>query len=298
MAVHKEPEKLPDKKPRRKRIDFLGDDEKRMTFTEHLAELRTRLIRVIVSIVVAFVLCFVFREQLFYLVSHPLEDAGIRWMTLKPMESFWVYMKLSGYGSVVVSAPLILYEICAFVFPGLKRNEKRIVLTLLTGCTILSVVGVMTAYFLVTPQLIQFMKSETPEFVEQALQMSETVSFIVMLLIAFGAAFQFPMIVLILVALGLISPAMLKQYRRIMYVLLAVASAVLTPTADPITFSIMWIPLVAMYEGCVWISVLIVRKKGPADTNPRPPTKGSGGGASGEQSKLPTRVEVDASPKD
>ncbi|HRK35816.1 MAG TPA: twin-arginine translocase subunit TatC [Candidatus Hydrogenedentes bacterium] len=241
-------------------IGLLNDDDKRMTFTEHLGELRTRLIRVVVVLAVAFIVCFYFSEYLFRMVQMPLIGKDIPWTTLRPMESFMVYMKLAGFGALAICFPHIVFEIAAFVFPGLKSNEKRAALFLLLGCAVLAIVGVGTGYFLVAPQLISLMMQWTPDTVQQQLQMSDTVSFVLMLLLAFAIAFQFPMVVLILVFLGVVTPDSLKQYRSIVIVLLAVAAAVLTPTVDPFSFLVMWIPLVLMYEACILISRVMARK--------------------------------------
>jgi len=242
-------------------MGLLNGDDKRMTFTEHLGELRIRLIRVVVVLALAFILCFYFSEALFKLIQRPLIGKDIPWTTLRPMESFLVYMKLAGFGAVAICFPHIVFELCSFIFPGLKTNEKRAAMVLLAGCAALAIVGVGTSYFLVAPQLINLMMDWTPDTVTQQLQMSDTVSFVLMLLLAFAIAFQFPMVVLILVFLGVVTPDALKQYRSIAIVLLAIAAAVLTPTVDPFSFLIMWVPLVLMYEACIWIAKLMVRKR-------------------------------------
>jgi sec-independent protein translocase protein TatC len=185
-------------------------------------------------------------------------------MSLTPMETAVVYLRLAGYGAVILCLPYIIYELCAFIFPGLKQRERRAALILLVGGGFLAMAGVAAAYFLVTPQLLRIMVQWTPAEVEQRLQMSGTVSFILMLLLAFAVAFQFPMVVLILVYLGVVSPKMLRDYRRIAIVLLAVAAAVLTPTVDPISMLVMWVPLVLMYEACIWIAHFLVRKRKPS----------------------------------
>ncbi len=241
------------------------DDEARMTFTEHLKELRTRLIRVGVGLILAFCLCFALSRQLFEILQAPLLTPSIQWITLSPMETFVVYLKVSGYFTVLLCLPHIIFELCGFIFPGLKPREKRAALILLSGGSILAVVGVAAAYAVVTPQLINVMMQWQPVDVAQQLRMSETISFILMLILAFAVAFQFPMVVLILVYLGVVTPQVLKDQRRIAIVLLAVVAAVLTPTVDPISMLVMWVPLVLMYEACIWIAVLLVRKRAKTD---------------------------------
>ncbi len=241
--------------------DMNGYDEKRMSFTEHLAELRIRLIRICVAGMGAFVFCLVLSPYLFKIIKHPLDAGGLHWLTLRPMESMSVYFKLAGWGALVICLPYILYELCAFVFPGLKRTERRVVITVLTGSSTLAVGGVAAAYFLVAPRLIQVMLQWTPEEVEPALQMSETVWFVVVLLVAFAVAFQFPMLVLGLVFLGLVTPATLRRHRRIMIIMLAIVAAMLTPTTDPLNMMVMLVPMYLMYEACILIASLVMRQK-------------------------------------
>lgn len=236
-------------------------DEARMTFTEHLGELRTRLIRVGIGLVIVFALCFAFSRYLFNVLQAPLLNPQIPWMSLNPMETLVVYLKISGYFTLVICLPHILFELCGFVFPGLKDKERRAAMILLGGGSLLAIVGVAAAYWVVTPQLINVMMQWQPETVQQNLQMKETISFVVMLLLAFAIAFQFPMVVLILVYLGLVSPQVLKDQRRAAIVLLAVAAAILTPTVDPLSMMVMWVPLVMMYEACIWIAALLVRRR-------------------------------------
>lgn len=242
-------------------MGLFGDDDKRMTFTEHLGELRVRLIRVVVGIAVVFTLCLIFWQQLFNVLSHPLVSTQVEWISIKPMESMSVAFRLAGTCAVFFCAPHIIYEICAFVFPGLRPKEKKIALYLVLGGCTLAMVGAAVAYFLVSPQLIGLMTDWTPAIVKQQLQMSDTIDFEVFLLLAFAAAFQFPMIVLILVYLGVLSRDTLKKYRRHAIVLLSIAAAAITPTTDPISFLAMWAPLVIMYEACIWIAFVVEPKQ-------------------------------------
>ena len=248
-------------------MGLLGGDDKRMTFTEHLGELRVRLIRIVIGIAVVFTLCLVFWQKLFNILSFPLQSVTTKvdWITIGPMESMTVALRLAVTCGIFFCTPHIVFEICSFIFPGLKSNERKMALSLVLGCSGLAVVGALVAYFLVLPQLISLMTQWTPGFVTQQLQMSTTVDFEVFLLLAFAAAFQFPMVVLILVFLGVVSRESLKQYRRHAIVLLSVAAAAITPTTDPISFLAMWVPLVLMYEICIWISYFVERKKTTQD---------------------------------
>ena len=273
----------------------MSDDEKRMTFTEHLGELRTRIIHSGIAIVVAVVLCYLFSNAIFNQISRPLaplEDRGFIeteesdgtgetsgseephkqprtavWGVYNPLEYVIVKFKIAGYGGALLASPFVLWQLCAFIFPGLRPKERRAVRILIFGSASLAIIGIAVAYFGVFPLVLPYLLQWVPEGVEVNLRMNETLSIIIMGLAGFAIAFQFPMAVLILVYMGLLSPATLKKYRKIAIVGMAVASAMLTPT-DPVYMVIMLFPLALMYESSIWLSYLVIRRKKMAAQQP------------------------------
>lgn len=256
-----------------------SSDEARMTFTEHLAELRKRIIRSAIALVVGFAICYALFNPIFEMIRYPLGalEAAVstsaegsqpaaalapkaQWITLNPMEPILVKLKLSGFAGLLLASPFIVYQICAFVFPGLKPNEKRLVSILLAGCSMFAVVGVVVAYIGIVPFILPFLLQMTPPGVVNQLRMTETISFILKFLGAFALAFQFPMAVMVLVYMDLLTPATLKHYRRIAIVVLAVASAMLTPP-DPFSMIVMLLPLMLLYESSIWISYIVIKRK-------------------------------------
>ncbi|NIA13045.1 MAG: twin-arginine translocase subunit TatC [Nitrospiraceae bacterium] len=274
-----------------------------MTFTEHLAELRVRIIRSGIAVGVCFIVCYIFSNTIFQVVSRPLSplrDAGIitdapveedgqseagggvkpgeespaepdekpgkpqgmlvRWYAGNPLEAFLVKLKLSAYAGILFAFPIVVYQLCAFIFPGLTGREQKAVRFLLVGCAFFVVFGVLVAYLGVFPLVLPYLGRFLPEGVDQQFRMNETVSMIIKGLTGFAVAFQFPMVVLILVYLDLLSPATLRQYRHVAIILMAVGSAVLTPP-DPISMLIMLLPLVILYEMSIWMSYLVVRRR-------------------------------------
>ncbi len=277
-------------------------DEKRMTFTEHLGELRTRIIRAGIALVVMVVVCYIFSDHIFQALKRPLSafagtavtiqqdtpptDEGeaappedvpeaprktgqrVReadWQVLSPLEPIIVKLKIAGYGGLLLSLPFIVWQLCAFIFPGLRPVEKKAVQIIIFGCGALAIVGVSVAYFGVFPLVVPYLIGQfVPEGVEVVFRVNETLSFVIKGLAAFAIAFQFPMVVLALVYVGLLEPATLKQYRRIAIVGMAVVSAMLTPP-DPFTMTVMLVPLVLLYEVSIWLSYLVVRRKNKAN---------------------------------
>ncbi len=257
----------------------LKEREGRMTFTAHLGELRTRMIRSMVAVVVGFIACYVFSENLIEAISYPLkplqgekqvqesEDGEILteyddviWITLNPLEPILVRLKIAAFGGLFFAFPYVLYQGCAFIFPGLTVRERRAVKMLLSGCTFLALGGSAVAYWGVFPLILPYLIQFAPDFVEVQLRLNETISLILKGIMGFAIAFQFPMVVVVLVYLGILTPETLKVYRKHAIICLFVVGALLTPP-DPISLVLMAMPLVLLYEISIWLSYIVVRRK-------------------------------------
>ena len=251
-------------------------DDARMTFTEHLGELRVRIIRAGIGVVVGIVICYIFSNTLFHMVARPLQKVvaahgsatgsipSPTWIVLTPLEAFWVKMRLAGYGGLALAFPYILIQICGFIFPGLTPRERRAATILIVGGGCFALLGVCVAYFLLLPVALPALSAFLPEGVVQNFAMGTTVNIILMALGGFAVAFQFPMLAWTLVYLGLLTPATLKRYRRVAIVGQACLAAFLTPP-DPISMMIMLIPLTLLYEISIWVSYLIIRRRPDPD---------------------------------
>ncbi len=259
------------------------DEELRMSFTDHLGELRDRLIYSAIAVVLCTVLCYSFSDTLYNFVKRPLDTtasnplmeflastgidktvsapkAPVEWVTLTPYEGFIVKFRLGIYFGLLLSLPFLLYQICAFIFPGLKPSERRLVQYLLAGCSVLGTVGVLVAYFGVFPLVMPYLLEWTPPDVTNQLRLADTINTIMIGLVGFAVAFQFPMVVLVLVFMGVMTPASLRQHRRVAIVIMAIASSVLTPP-DPFSLIIMLVPLVVLYEISIIFGSIVYRKK-------------------------------------
>jgi sec-independent protein translocase protein TatC len=179
---------------------------------------------------------------------------------LSIFEPILVYLKLAVIAGTLMALPYMVWQACAFIFPGLKPNEKKAVRIMLGGGSVLALAGVSVAYFGIFPLVLPFLMSWAPEGVEMGLRMNENVNIILKGMLAFAIAFQFPMAVLVMVYLDLLSPETLKRYRRVAIVGLAVGAAMFTPP-DPVTMVLMLLPLVLLYEGSILLSYIVVRKR-------------------------------------
>lgn len=294
-----------------------SDEELRMSFTEHLGELRTRLIHSAYALVVGVVIAYLLSDMIFAGLAYPLtpiaskgwfsfstpetpegipepsvenattqtpdpvlppdttppadvtvkpERAGPQWMVLNPLEYIVVKLKIAGYGGLLLALPFIIWQICAFIFPGLHPQEKRAIQVLLAGCCILAILGVCVAYFGVFPLVLPYLMTWVPEFVDMQLRMNETLSILIKGIMGFAIAFQFPMGVLVLVYMDLLTPQTLKEFRKVAIIGMAVISAIFTPP-DPLSMIIMLVPLVLLYEMSILLAQLMVwrRKKKTPD---------------------------------
>ena len=185
------------------------------------------------------------------------------WVALSPFEAFLVKIRLAVIAGLILSLPIVLYQIRAFIFPGLRANERRIINIMLYGSSGLILVGVSVAYFFIFPLILDVLIAWTPEGVLQQFRMSETVNQILKSLLAFAIAFQMPLVVLLLVYLDILQPSTLKEYRRVAIVGMAFGAAFLTPP-DPVSLALMLIPLIIMYEMCIWASYIVIRKRDAA----------------------------------
>lgn len=271
--------------PQDTRTDETDDAyDSRMTFTAHLAELRYRLVFCLITVAVGFIACYLVSNTIIEILSRPLtplqalstpplpgekqiDEYAIRWTVLNPIEPVVVKMKLAAYAAIVLALPIILYQLCAFVFPGLTWKERRAVQIMIAGCSVLASAGVAIAYWAIFPLILPYLVNLAPDYVQIQLRLNETMSFVVKGLLGFGIAFQFPMIVMVLVYMELLTPQTLKQYRRMAIVILFVTAAILTPP-DPLSMALMATPLVLLYEASIWVSYLVVRRKRKAETNP------------------------------
>jgi sec-independent protein translocase protein TatC len=234
--------------------------EDRLTLVEHLDELRARLIVSLLAFAVAFGLCFWQNNLLLDIANEPL-PGDFTPITFGVTEPFTTTLTISAYGAILISLPVLLWQIYGFVLPALKPTEKRVALPLLLAVPLLFAAGVVFAYFVVLPAATKFLLNFNDEQFNIQLRAREYYSFFSLTLISVGALFQLPVGILAVTRLGIVTPQQLAQNRRYAILIIAVV-AMLLPGTDPITMLIMMLPLLALYE----FSILLARAFGrPAE---------------------------------
>lgn len=234
----------------------------RLTLVEHLDELRTRIIVSLAVIVVAAGLCFWQNHLLLEIANGPLPD-GFEPITFSVAEPFMTTLTLTLYGALLLSLPVILYQLYAFVLPAFSPSEKRVVLPLLLMVPFLFVGGVLFAYFVVTPAAVDFLLGFNADEFNIQVRAREYYGFFALSLISVGILFQIPVGILAVTRMGIVTPEQLAHNRRYAFLIIAVL-AMLLPGTDPITMLISMVPLLLLFEFSILLARAFGRPREPA----------------------------------
>jgi len=220
------------------------------TFISHLVELRDRLLRAILAVIIVFLCLFAWARELYALLAKPLIaalPAGGQMIATDVVGVFLVPVKVAFLVAFVIALPYVLYQLWAFVAPGLYVNEKRLVLPLVVASSLLFLLGMSFAYFLVFPVVFKFMASIAPEGVAWMTDIDKYLSFVLTTFMAFGVTFEVPVVVIVLVRVGVVSIEKLKEIRPYVIVGAFVVGAIFTPP-DVISQVMLAVPLWFLYE--------------------------------------------------
>ena len=233
------------------------------TLISHLLELRTRLMRIAVSVVIVFVPLVFFANDLFTLIAKPLIEKlpeGTSLIATSVVAPFMTPLKLALVTAIFVAIPYILHQVWGFVSPGLYQREKRFAMPLLVSSILLFYAGVAFAYFVLFPIVFAFFASTTPEGVKMMTDISSYLDFTLLLFFAFGLAFEMPVATVLLVATGLVKVETLQKNRGYVLLGIFIVAAFLTPP-DAISQTFMAVPMYFLYEVGILFSRLLVRNR-------------------------------------
>lgn len=240
--------------------DELPDDFE-MPIWDHLEELRERVLVGALAAGVAILGCFFFSKDLVVFLEAPVAEKGVRFLQLSPGEFFFTTLKVGGYAGILIATPTVLYEIVAYVIPGLTKSERQFLAPIIFGSSILFYLGLFFSYEILTPAALNFFVSYADGAVESLWSIDQYFEFVLVLMLSTGLAFQVPVIQVMLGQLGLVtSQAMFSQWRFVV-VGATIAAAVLTPSTDPFTQTLLAVPLIGLYMGGAGVVRLLEERK-------------------------------------
>ncbi len=227
-----------------------------MTFWEHLDELRRRIWYVLLVTLVAMVACFCFKEQLFAVVMRPKPD-GMQLINVELTQQFLTHMRVALWGGLLVVSPYILYQMFAFVAPGLYKAERRLAVRAVGAGYLLFLAGVALNYFVIFPFTVRFLGGyQVSAEVQNTITLSSYISVLGVLSLVMGAVFELPVLCWLLAKIGVLKADFMKKYRRHAIVVIVILGAIITPTGDPFTLSLVAVPIYLLWE----LSIIIVKK--------------------------------------
>lgn len=227
-----------------------AEDQKELTLIDHLVELRDRILRSIIAIIIFFLILFSFANDIYTYVVDPLIEAlpeGSTMIAIDPTSPFFAPFKLTFYVSFLLAAPYVLYQLWSFIAPGLYKNEKSVAIPLFISSVLLFYGGIAFARYILFPFAFAFFISVAPEGISVAPDINSVLSFALTIFLAFGIAFEVPIAVFILIWAGIAEPDSLTQKRPYVIVGCFVVGMLLTPS-DPFTQSMLAIPMWLLFE--------------------------------------------------
>jgi sec-independent protein translocase protein TatC len=244
------------------------EDDVHLTLREHLLELRKRLKWALIWITLGFLVCYHWAEKIFHFLMQPVRDAlpaGERNLFFKSsIEPFFIYLKVALYAGIFVAAPLVLWQVWAFIAPGLYRKEKKAIIPFVVCATLFFVAGAAFCYKIILPPAFQFLIQSAGPDIKPVLMMDDQLGLVMMLVLAFGIIFELPLILTFLAMVGIVDHKFLAKYRRHAIVVNVVVAAFVTPTGDPFNLALMAVPMLLCYELGV-LGAWIFGKKKPVE---------------------------------
>lgn len=253
---------------------------KTSTIMGHLVEMRDRLMRSVVAIVIATGFALVFSKQIFDILTFksvytkPIFDFVVTNFRLTPpptvtliaiemTENFTIYFQVCLFAGIIVAMPYLLYEAVAFVTPALTDKERKYFFLILPWVLMMFIIGVIFAYFILIPPALTFLMNFGTEIAPTQIRIGNYVSVVTRLLLAIGLVFELPVLLTFLQRIGTVSPAWLAKQRKWAIILAFIAGGFVTPTPDPVNQSLVSIPLYLLYEMSIWLGKLVYKKKAP-----------------------------------
>jgi sec-independent protein translocase protein TatC len=247
------------------------EEEREMSFFEHLEELRWRIVKMAIGVVVGTIVAWIFIDFIVnQILLSPVTklnanlsagQAPLHLQNLRPFGQLFIYMEVAITGGVILSLPNVIYQLWAFIAPGLMPKERKYVKSIVFFTTFCFLAGIVFAYLVMLPAALQFFAGFGTAAIENNIAINEYLSFVVSVLLAAGVVFELPMVSWFLSKIGILKPEFMRKYRRHSIVAIFIIAAFLTPGTDPVSQILLAVPLLILYEVSIWVSALTWRAK-------------------------------------
>lgn len=241
------------------------EDEVHLSLWDHIKDLRKRLIYSVIAVSAGFVVCYYFSDSILHWLLEPLlaslppddcqaplkcdTNVNAVLMFIDPVDPLFAYIRIAAYAGLFVACPVILYQVYAFVAPGLYRRERRVLVPFVVFGTVMFAAGGLFSRYVIMPFAFQVLIGQyTTAWLRPQMNLSHCVDLLLMMFIAFGVIFELPLVLTLLAKIGLVSSAFLSKYRRHAIVVNTIIAAIITPTGDPFNLALMAVPLCIFYE--------------------------------------------------
>jgi sec-independent protein translocase protein TatC len=245
--------------------------DRKNTVLGHLLELRQRLFRSAIVLVITTIISFVFTKQIIHFLTAPAGHINL--IFIEMTEMLGTYMVVALAGGIVLAMPFLVYQIIMFISPALSRQEKKYVYLALPWITLMFAGGVAFGYYVLLPPAMKFLVTFGTDIATPQIRIGNYISLVTRLLLAIGVVFELPVVTTFLAKLGIVSPQTLSRQRKWAIIGAFVLAAFITPTVDPINQSLVAVPLIVLYEMSIWLAKLVYRGRTetvrtPASTTP------------------------------
>lgn len=233
-----------------------GNEEEMMTWTQHLNELRWRLIKCLLAVVIGTIVCAWFIEPIIQFLTAPVGKLYF----MKPAEAFFIYFKVAICGGAILASPILFYQFWAFLVPAFTTKEKKVLSLYVPISLFFFFLGIAFSFYIVLPRGLQFFMTFGSDSVQPLLSLESYLDFVLFLVLPFGFVFNLPLALILLAQAGLVTSKALKKIRKYVIFLTFVAAAIITPTTDVISQSLLAVPMILLYEGSIFFIKVFMRK--------------------------------------
>ena len=229
-----------------------------MTLQEHLEELRSRILKCAIGIGLGMIFGFWAAPHVLMQIAEKAHAVG-KVDILSPTDPLTLTFKVGAYIGVALAMPIIVYQLIAFLAPGLTRKEKRLLLSSLPFVVVLFLAGASYGYFVAAPKALWFLKNWNPGVFLWQPNGPQLIDFFLTIILGLGAAFQLPVVMFVLAKIGIVSPKRMRAWRKYALILMLILAAIITPSTDPFNMSLVAVPLLILYEAGIWISQIFIK---------------------------------------